>query len=131
MRPAEHGRVVSADMSPRALPRLGNLVEKPNFGLTPKSKQPSAPPPSHVVDAQVDELLDRPEKRRRMATVLAKRVSGREDKFAEGVVIELALEGPLIAELQQLAGRCWKLGMLEGSPVYRQKRHGALLVAQR
>ncbi len=76
------------------------------------------------MDAQGDESLDRPEKRRRMEAVLARRVSSREDKFAEGVVIEVAREGKfagLLTELQQIDGRYLKIGMLEGSPVYRQE----------
>ena len=43
-------------------------------------------------------------------------------KTSSCVIIELTLqEGTLIAGLEQIAGRYWKIGMLQGSPVYWQE----------
>ena len=84
-------------------------------------------PPQWVMPTN-DQSLDRPAKRRRAEEHLRSRSAFRNDRFCEAVLVEADLSkvkeerSPDIACIcRQLVGRYFKVGMVEGSPVYRQE----------
>ena len=73
---------------------------------------------------------DRVAKRRRLENLLKTRTAAREDKFAEAIVVmvdseyleEIKAKDAERAHTHQVAaGRYFKVGMVDGSPVYRQE----------
>ena len=68
-------------------------------------------------------------KRRRMEEHLRSRSAFRKDRFCEAVIVEADLgkvkeerSHDIACICRQMVGRYFKVGMVEGSPVYRQER---------
>ena len=75
-----------------------------------------------------NQTLDRPEKRRRAEEHLRGRSAFRNDRFCEAVIVDSDLtkvkeerSHDIACICRQLVGRYFKVGMVEGSPVYRQE----------
>ena len=98
------------------------------FAQAPVPQPPVTAPPSASDDGRPAELGP-DEKRRKQEDCLKQRRGIRHDKFAECVVVQVDHQQAIsyneprhTQTLQALCGRYYKVGMLDGHPVYRQER---------
>lgn len=91
----------------------------------PVPTQPSEPPPASLLDNEGRRI-----KRQKTLAAMSRRSAQREDKFSEALVIHVVPEA--MADLKasdpglhqqclEIAGRWFKVGNCDGSPIYRQE----------
>ena len=98
-----------------------------------RSSRPRGTAGADIEESQhkLDEV-ERAAKRQKMQQKIVDIPGERANKFAEAVVVrfdeevarELDMDGKTRQTCRQVAGRYWKIGNIEGSPVYRQDWSG-------
>ena len=99
------------------------------FAQAPVPQPPATPPPAAYAGDDGNGVDGPSEKRRKQEDSLKTRRGLKLDRFAECVVVQVDYEkavsyknGGHTQTLQAICGRYYKVGMLDGHPVYRQER---------